>query len=166
MIPVGIYSTFANHGTDDHENFSYYSADHQGSAERVVEAAIRSAGHVPAGQDVVNAFADSDAGDVTSGIVDAGPAYAEQVGREEAGAMLTAWRQAGHAMSTDPIVDTRTTDVCFCGQRDLGGTPDSNPWIGLAAAAGSRRGARSSTTTGSPRRATGSRLTSVPRATR
>ena len=45
-VPVGIYSTFANHGTVDHENFQYYSGDHQGAAERTVEAAIRAAGHV------------------------------------------------------------------------------------------------------------------------
>jgi neutral ceramidase len=140
LVPVGIYSTFANHGTVDHEDFSSYSADHQGAAERVVEAAIRSAGHVPAGQDVVNAFADSDAGDTTSGINDNGPAYAEQVGREEAQAMMTAWRQAGHAMTAAPVVDTRWTRVCFCGAATSGGTPDSSPWIGLAAAAGSEEG--------------------------
>src|SRR5437764_518630 len=66
--PLGIYSTFANPGTVDHVNFWYYSGDHQGAAERVVEAAIRRAGHVPSGQDVINAFANGDAGDMTSGI--------------------------------------------------------------------------------------------------
>jgi hypothetical protein len=139
-IPVGMYSTFANHGTDNHEDYLFFSADHFGAAERVVETAIRAAGHVPGRQDIVNAFADSDAGDMSSGIVNNGPAWAEQVGREEAAAELTAWRQAGHAMSTDPILDSRWTRTCFCGGDAGGQQTDSTPWIGLAAAAGSEEG--------------------------
>jgi neutral ceramidase len=139
-VPVGIYSTFANHGTVDHENFWYYSGDHQGAAERVVEAAIRSAGHVPGSQDVVNAFANSDAGDMTSGIQYSGPADAEYVGRTEAGAMLAAWRQAGRAMTRHPAFALRFTRVCMCGQQTGGGAIDSTPWIGKAAGAGSEEG--------------------------
>jgi neutral ceramidase len=139
-VPVGIFSTFANHGTVDHENFQYYSGDHQGAAERVVEAAIRRTAHVPASQDVVNAFANSDAGDMTSGIQFVGPAAAEDVGRREAAAMLTAWRAAGHAMNRHPVIDLRWTRMCFCGQQTSGGATDTNPWIGLAAAAGSEEG--------------------------
>src|SRR5205823_4680396 len=59
-VPVGMWSTFANHGTVVKPTFSYYSADHQGAADRVVEAKIRRAGRVRRGQDVVNAFANSD----------------------------------------------------------------------------------------------------------
>jgi neutral ceramidase len=139
-VPVGVYSTFANHGTVDHENFWYYSGDHQGSAERVVEAAIRSEGHVPASQDVVNAFANSDAGDMTSGIQYSGPADAEYVGRREAAAMLAAWRQAGGAMTRHPAFALRFTRVCMCGQQTSGGATDSTPWIGKAAGAGSEEG--------------------------
>jgi neutral ceramidase len=139
-VPVGIYSTFANHGTVDHENFWYYSGDHQGAAERVVEAAIRSAGHVPTSQDVVNAFANSDAGDMTSGIQYSGPADAEYVGRREAAAMLAAWRQAGRAMTRHPAFAVRFTRVCMCGQQTSGGAIDSTPWIGKAAGAGSEEG--------------------------
>ncbi|HUE27711.1 MAG TPA: neutral/alkaline non-lysosomal ceramidase N-terminal domain-containing protein [Solirubrobacteraceae bacterium] len=139
-MPVGIYSTFANHGTVDHENFWYYSGDHQGAAERVVEAAIRGAGHVPASQDVINAFANSDAGDMTSGIQYNGPADAEYIGRREASAMLAAWRQAGQAMSTHPAFGLRFTRVCMCGQQTGEGPIDSTPWIGQAAGAGSEEG--------------------------
>jgi neutral ceramidase len=139
-VPVGVYSTFANHGTVDHENFWYYSGDHQGSAERVVEAAIRSEGHVPASQDVINAFANSDAGDMTSGIQYSGPADAEYVGRREAAAMLAAWRQAGGAMTRHPAFALRFTRVCMCGQQTSGGPTDSTPWIGKAAGAGSEEG--------------------------
>lgn len=139
-VPVGIYSTFANHGTVDHENFDYYSGDHQGAAERVVEAAIRRAGHVPGSQDVINAFANSDAGDMTSGIQYNGPADADYVGRREAAAMLAAWRQAGHAMTRHPAFALRFTRVCFCGQQTSAGAIDSTPWIGKAAGAGSEEG--------------------------
>jgi neutral ceramidase len=139
-MPVGIFSTFANHGTVDHENFWYLSGDHQGAAERVVEAAIRADGHVPASQSVVNAFANSDAGDMTSGIQYSGPADAEYVGRREAAAMLTAWRRAGHAMSTHPALGLRWTRECFCGQETSGGPIDSTPWVGKAAGAGSEEG--------------------------
>jgi neutral ceramidase len=140
QVPVGIFSTFANHGTVDHENFQYYSGDHQGAAERVVEAAIRQIGHVPASQDVVNAFANSDAGDMTSGIQFVGPAAAEDVGRREAAAMLQAWRSAGQAMNSHPALALRWTRTCFCGQQTSEGPTDTNPWIGLAAAAGSEEG--------------------------
>jgi neutral ceramidase len=139
-VPVGIYSTFANHGTVDHENFQYYSGDHQGAAERTVEAAIRAAGHVPASQDVINAFANSDAGDMTSGIQYNGPADAQYVGQREAAAMLAAWRQAGHAMTRHPALAVRFTRVCMCGQQTSGGAIDSTPWIGKAAGAGSEEG--------------------------
>ena len=139
-VPVGIYSTFANHGTVDHENFMYYSGDHQGTAERAVEAAIRSAGRVPGSQDVVNAFANSDAGDMTSGIQYNGPADAQYVGDREAAAMLGAWRQAGSAMTRDPAFGLRFTRVCMCGQQTSEGAIDSTPWIGKAAGAGSEEG--------------------------
>jgi neutral ceramidase len=140
VLPVGIFSTFANHGTVDHENFQYYSGDHQGSAERVVEAAIRGAGRVPGSQDVVNAFANSDAGDMTSGIQFVGPAAADDVGRREAAAMLEAWHSAGRAMNLHPVIDLRWTRTCFCGQATSAGPTDTNPWIGLAAGAGSEEG--------------------------
>ena len=139
-IPVGIYSTFANHGTVDHENFQYYSGDHQGAAERTVEAAIRAAAHVPGSLDVINAFANSDAGDMTSGIQYNGPAAAQYVGQREAAAMLAAWRQAGHAMTRHPALAVRFTRVCMCGQQTSGGAIDSTPWIGQAAGAGSEEG--------------------------
>jgi neutral ceramidase len=140
-VPVGMFSTFANHGTVVKANFSYFTADHQAAAERVVEAAIRTVGRVPAGQAVVNAFANSDAGDVTSGIQFSGPADAEYVGRREAAAMLAAWRAAGRAMTNHPAFALRFTRMCFCGQRTTGGGPvDTQPIIGLAAAAGSEEG--------------------------
>ena len=37
-IPIGMWSTFANHGTVNPHTFSVYNADHHGSATRVAEA--------------------------------------------------------------------------------------------------------------------------------
>jgi neutral ceramidase len=139
-VPVGAFSTFANHGTVDHANFRYYAADHQGTAERVVEAAIRAAGGAAPGQDVVNAFANSDAGDMTAGIDHVGPAAAQWVGNQEAAAMLRAWRAAGRSMSSHPVIALRWTRVCFCGQSTSEGTVDSQAWVGKAAGAGSEEG--------------------------
>jgi len=139
-VPVGIYSTFANHGTTVGESQPYYTADHQASAERVVEAAIRREGHVPASQTVVNAFASSDSGDVSSGIEHNGSPAADHVGREEAAAMLAAWRRAGTAMTRTPALALRWTRICLCGQQTPHGAADKSPWIGQAAGAGSEEG--------------------------
>ena len=106
--------------------------------ERIVETAIRTAAHVPGSQDVINAFANSDAGDMTSGIQYNGPADAEYVGDREAAAMLDAWRQAGGAMTRDPAFGLRFTRVCMCGQD----TSDENT---LSVPSASRRSMHTST---------------------
>jgi neutral ceramidase len=115
-VPLGAWSTFANHGTVNRSTFDYYNADHHAAAARVFEAALRRAGHVPPAQPVVNVYGNSDAGDVSAGLTRFGPAVAEEVGRREAGAMLAAWRQAGARLSRHPRLDRRWTRVCFCGQ--------------------------------------------------
>ncbi len=139
-VPVGVYTTFANHGTVDKADFSYYSADHQGSAERGLSEKIRAAAHLPADSEVVSAFANSDAGDMSSGLDRSGPAAADEVGREEAAAMFTAWQAAGRAMTTSPIVSMKWTRMCMCGQSVDGHATDSNAWGGAAALAGSEEG--------------------------
>ena len=48
-VPVGMWSTFANHGTVNKFQFTYYNEDHHGAATHLVEAAIRRSGRVPAG---------------------------------------------------------------------------------------------------------------------
>ena len=48
--------------------FDVYNADHHGSATRVVEDAIRRAGRVPAAQDVVNVYGNTDEGDQSAGL--------------------------------------------------------------------------------------------------
>jgi neutral ceramidase len=115
-VPLGAWSTFANHGTVNRSSFAYYNADHHATAARVFEARVRRLGRVPARRPVVNVYGNSDAGDVSAGLTRFGPAVAEQVGRREALAMLAAWRRAGAKLSRRPTLERRWTRVCFCGQ--------------------------------------------------
>jgi neutral ceramidase len=114
--PIGIWSTFANHGTVNKFQFDVMNADHHGSATRVTEDTLRAAGHVPAGQDVVDVYGNTDEGDQSAGLFKGGPAYADHVGRVEADHFVSAWREAGRAMSATPALDLRWTRVCFCGR--------------------------------------------------
>ncbi|MCW2966253.1 MAG: hypothetical protein JWM71_25 [Solirubrobacteraceae bacterium] len=141
-VPVGVFDTFANHGTAVHASFEFYGADHHASADRVVERTIRRLGHVPEGQDVIAAYGNSDEGDQSSGLYRWGPAWADHVGRLEAAAFLRAWREAGHAMSASPTIDSRWTRVCFCGQQlpDGEGAADSKSITGLPLFTGSEEG--------------------------
>ncbi|WP_188113584.1 neutral/alkaline non-lysosomal ceramidase N-terminal domain-containing protein [Nocardioides humilatus] len=138
--PIAVFTTFANHGTVVKENFPYYTADHQGAAERVLADSIRRTSHLKPTAKVVTAFANSDAGDMSSGLTYSGPADAELVGRREAAAMLRAWRQAGHHMMRHPVMDLRWTRLCMCGQSVDGHPTDTTPILGLAQAAGSEEG--------------------------
>ncbi len=47
QVPVGMWSTFADHGTVIRFQFTYYNRDHHGAATQLVEDAIRRAGQVP-----------------------------------------------------------------------------------------------------------------------
>ena len=114
-VPIGIWSTFADHGTVNRYTFGVYNRDHHGAATEVVERTIRRVGKVPRSQDVVNAYGNTDEGDMTAALGYSGPAEAEYVGRIEAAAMLRAWKQAGRRMSREPAFDSRWTRVCFCG---------------------------------------------------
>ena len=87
-FPVGLWTNFSDHGTVNKASFTYYNADHHGSAMRVSEGEMRSSGGTPASQDVVAAYGNSDEGDVTAGILHTGPADADWVGRAEAGAFI------------------------------------------------------------------------------
>ena len=121
QVPVGMWSTFADHGTVVRFQFTYYNRDHHGSATQLVEDAIRRAGQVPPGQEVVNAYGNTDEGDQTAGLHRAGPAAADYVGRVEASAFMRAWRQAGSQMTATPILARRWTRMCWCGQQTAAG---------------------------------------------
>jgi neutral ceramidase len=139
-IPIGIWSTFADHGTVNRYTFHYYNRDHHGSATQVVEDTIRRGGAVPGGQEVVNAYGNTDEGDQSAGLHRSGPAASDYVGRVEAARMLAAWRSAGTRMSRTPSFDLRWTRVCFCGQQTDIGPVDNTAVIGLPLLTGSEEG--------------------------
>jgi hypothetical protein len=138
--PVGIWSTFADHGTVNKYTYGVYNADHHGSAIRVVEDTIRQLGNVPASQDVVNAYGNTDEGDQSAGLTRSGPAAADLVGRAEAARMLAAWREAGRHLTTTPELASRWTRVCFCGQTTAGGAVSMTATPGLPLFTGSEEG--------------------------
>ena len=138
--PVGIWSTFADHGTVNKFQFGVYNADHHGSATRVVEQQIRALGHVRPGQDVVNAYGNTDEGDQSAGLTRSGPAAADEVGRVEAAAMLKAWKAAGSHLTNTPELATRWTRMCFCGQSTPDGPVSKTATPGLPLFTGSEEG--------------------------
>jgi hypothetical protein len=136
-VPIGMWSTFSNHGTVNKPSFHYYNADHHGSTARVVEARVRRAGQVSRGQEVVNAYGNANEGDVSSGLDRRGPAAADRVGRRQARAMLDAWRSAGRDLTRRPALDLRWTRACFCGRRTSAGRVANRPVVGLPFLTGS-----------------------------
>jgi neutral ceramidase len=139
-VPVGMWSTFANHGTVNHYQFTYYNEDHHGAATHLVERAIRRKGRVPKGQDVVDAYGNTDEGDQSSGLDKWGPAQADHVGTAEAHKFMAAWRQAGHHMDRTPTLARRWTRMCFCGQRTAAGPVADKGVFGQAEFTGSEEG--------------------------
>ncbi len=140
-VPVGVWSSFANHGTVNKATFTVYNGDHQASADRAVESAIRAVGAVPSSQEVVSAFANADEGDQTSGIRHSGPADAERVGDVEAHVLLDAWTGAAKALSTDLPLDMRWTRIPLSGvSTSAGHAVGTDPVTGLSLFTGSEEG--------------------------
>ncbi len=140
-VPVGLWSSFANHGTVNKASFTVYNGDHHAAADRAVESAIRTAGDVPQSQDVVSAFANADEGDQSSGIRHSGPADAERVGDVEAHAMLDAWTEAGASLTTDLPLDMRWTRIPLSGATTSAGHAlSTDPVTGLSLFTGSEEG--------------------------
>jgi hypothetical protein len=137
-IPIGAWSTFANHGTVTKSEFQFYNADHHASAARVFEQRVRAAGKVPAAQEIVNVYGNSDEGDMSAGLNRSGPAASDYVGRIEASSMFRAWRRA--KLSRRPALDTRWTRMCFCGQETEGGPVDDHSEVGVPFLTGSEEG--------------------------
>jgi neutral ceramidase len=139
-VPVGMWSSFANHGTVNGFQFNFYNEDHHGAATLLTEAKVRKLGHVPKSQDVVTVYGNSNEGDQSAGLHTRGPAMAEHVGEVEAKSFMKAWRQAGRKMSGDPDLDHRWTRMCFCGQDTAAGPVDDQAKFGLPQLTGSEEG--------------------------
>ncbi len=140
QVPVGMWSTFADHGTVVRFQFTYYNRDHHSAATQLVEDAIRRAGQVPPDQEVVNVYGNTDEGDQTAGLHRAGPAAADFVGRVEASAFMAAWREAGEHMNATPILARRWTRMCWCGQQTAAGPVADRAVFGLPQFTGSEEG--------------------------
>jgi neutral ceramidase len=134
-VPIGAWSTFADHGTVTKSSFPYYNQDHHASALQVFERRVRRAGRVPRRQAVLNVYGNSNEGDQSAGLVRDGPAASDYVGRVEAAAMLRAWRSARPVRR--PGLDSRWTRVCFCGQQTEGGAVADYAMIGFPFLTGS-----------------------------
>jgi neutral ceramidase len=134
-VPIGGWSTFADHGTVTKSSFPYYNQDHHASAIQVFERGVRRAGRVPPRQTVLNVYGNSNEGDQSAGLVRDGPAASDYVGRVEAAAMLRAWRSA--QPNREPALDSRWTRVCFCGQQTEGGAVADYAMIGFPFLTGS-----------------------------
>jgi neutral ceramidase len=134
-VPIGGWSTFADHGTVTKSSFPYYNEDHHASALQVFERRVRRAGRVPRRQAVLNVYGNSNEGDISAGLVRDGPAASDYVGRVEAAAMLRAWRAA--RVSRTAGLDSRWTRVCFCGQQTEGGNVADYAMIGFPFLTGS-----------------------------
>jgi hypothetical protein len=139
-VPLAIWSTFANHGTVNKFQFTFYNEDHHGAATRDVERAIRRRGRVPRAQDVVAVYGNGDEGDMSSGLDRSGPAAADYVGGVEARAFMRAWRAAGGHMKRRPALAWRWTRMCFCGQQTAAGPVANKGAFGLAEFTGSEEG--------------------------
>jgi len=136
-IPIGAWSTFADHGTVTKSSFEFYNADHHASALRVFEQEVRRRARVPPGQEVVNVYGNSNEGDMSAGLTRHGPAASDAVGRAEAASMVSAWERAGARLTRTPALDLRWTRMCFCGQETEGGRVDDHPEVGLPFLTGS-----------------------------
>jgi hypothetical protein len=130
-VPMGAWLDFADHGTVNPYTFGVYNADHHGPASRFFEAAVRRLGKVPRKQDVVGAYGNGDAGDMTAAFRGRGPAFAEHVGAREAAAMLTGWRRAGRHLARTLPFAIRWTRSCFCGRTVSGGQVADQPEMGF-----------------------------------
>jgi hypothetical protein len=136
-VPLGAFSTFADHGTVNSADYQVYTQDHFGPAIRYFEARMRRAGDVPKREPVLNIFANSDEGDQTAGFDGRGPIAAERVGRAEGKAMFSAWLRAGRELSETPKVALRWTRTCFCGQQTSDGRVADSPVAGIPFLTGS-----------------------------
>jgi hypothetical protein len=137
-VPIGGWSNFADHGTVTKSSFQFYNGDHHSSAMRVFELRVRRAGKVPASQQVLNVYGNSNEGDMSAGLSRHGPDQSDYVGRIEASAMVRAWERAGQAMQRKPAFDHRWTRVCFCGQEvEGGGRVDDHSEVGMPFLTGS-----------------------------
>jgi hypothetical protein len=139
-VPIGAFSSFADHGTVVKSETQLYSGDHHAAAWRVFADRVRKAAKVPRRQTVVNVYPNGAEGDITAGLRYDGVQGAIEVGTKEAQAMFRAWRQARRRLTARPELGVRWTRACFCGRDTATGRVDSEGRAGLAFLTGSEEG--------------------------
>lgn len=123
-VPLGVWSSFAAHGTMVWGDDLVFSGDNQGIAERLVEAGIedraRAAGRLPDGWEVVAAYANGTEGDIApSGSGLNRFIRMEDSGRRQARAVLAVYDALATAMADDVALDARWDWLYMTGE---GGT--------------------------------------------
>lgn len=139
-VPIGAWSSFADHGTVVHSESQVYSGDHHASAWRIFSDLVRKAGKVPRKQTVVNVYPNGAEGDQTAGIANVGIDAARKVGSKEAQAMFSAWKDAGKRLSRTPPLDVRWSRQCFCNRQTATGPVDATGRAGIGFLTGSEEG--------------------------
>ena len=154
-VPIGGWSTFADHGTVTKSSFQFYNADHHALGDaRLRGSACAARARCPRGQEVSTSTATPTRATCRPGSTATARRRRTTSGRVEAAAMLRAWRAAGRRLSRTPALDLRWTRVCFCGQAVEGGPRSpTSPRSGCRSSPAPRRSAgRSSTSPASTSR--------------
>ncbi|MCW2957813.1 MAG: hypothetical protein JWP18_616 [Solirubrobacterales bacterium] len=139
-VPIGAFSSFANHGTVVKSDEQVYSGDHHAAAWRLFADRVRKAADVPKNQTVVNVYPNGAEGDQSSGLTHTGIDGARKVGGTEAARMFDAWKTAGRGLSRTPALDVRWTRSCFCGRQTATGPVDTDGQLGIGFLTGSEEG--------------------------
>ena len=153
--PLGLWSTFAIHGTAFGDDMLHLTGDNQAFAERIVEDEIRRRSGLRAEDVVVHALANGAEGDISprtappflgdvplalpvstegreqAAYVVGNYAGAEIAGRRVAAGALAAWDAAGRSMTDSLVLDTRASLLPLDGTTLVNGEP-----VGLLVALG------------------------------
>ena len=140
--------TFATHGTSTRTPSPSTTPTTTGRRPASPSRASRATGACRASQEVVNAYGNADEGDMCAGLDQRGPAWADEVGRSEADAMVE--RVAGGraaSMTAEPPLDSRWTRDLLLRPGDRGRRGRrARPSSGCRCSPARRRGAARSTT--------------------
>lgn len=135
--PMGVWFRFSSHNTAIPPSNTVFAGDWSVVAQWYFEKGLAAEGH----PGVVSSFANGNEGDlVTPSVSYNGYADADAEAKKIARGMRIAWGQAEKALTTEPILETRTAVICFCGQQVEGGQISSQAFWGLAILGGGQNG--------------------------
>lgn len=135
-VPLGVWSSFAAHGTVFYADDLRFSADNQGFAERMIERAVAQRAEaagvtLPQDWEIVAAYANGTEGDVApSGAGSQRFAVAEDSGRRQADGVMAVYDGLSASMTDDVALDARWDWLYMTGESGtspvaiLGAGPD------------------------------------------